>query len=59
MNEVKVPLTREEIQDLWSACFIASNEAERNNLPYTAKDLRKLKEKLWKILLNQKKKQKL
>ena len=52
MNEVKVTLTREELQDLWFACCIAEEEAKRDNRRYTAEDLGKLRNKILNIYLN-------
>lgn len=52
MNEVNVTLTRDELQDLWFACCKAEDEAERDNRKYTAKDLCKLREKLFNIIMN-------
>lgn len=51
MNETKVTLTREELQDLWFACCTAEEEAKRDNRRYTAEDLGKLRKKLYNILM--------
>lgn len=52
MKEIKVTLTREELQDLWSACVIAEEEEEKKSLLATAMDLKKLRNKLFSIIMN-------